>query len=67
MCKLCEGRAPLITTGCLSGFNIDVGIYGDKLIAEARFDHDFGAETVSKACQIKYCPKCGRPLNYKRK
>ena len=48
MCKYCEGRAPLITTGCLSGHNIDVGIWEDKLIAESRIEDAYGNETVNK-------------------
>ena len=66
MCKYCEGEAPLITTGCLSGHNIDVGIYKGKLIAESKYDDNFGiTETVQKACRIKFCPWCGDGLNYK--
>lgn len=65
MCKYCEGRAPLINTGCVSGFNIDVGIYGNKLIAESTYNHDFGDETVTKACVIKYCPMCGEQIGGK--
>ena len=66
MCKYCEGRAPLITTGVLTGHNIDVGIWGDKLIAESRYTDNFGiTETVNKGVAIKYCPYCGRPLSGK--
>ena len=53
MCKYCEGRAPLITTGCLSGHNIDVGIWEDKLIAESRIEDAYGKETVNKGVKIK--------------
>ena len=62
MCKYCEGRAPLITTGCLSGHNIDVGIWEDKLIAESRLEDAYGKQTVNKGVKIYYCPVCGRPL-----
>lgn len=62
MCNFCEGHAPLITTGCISGFNLDVGIFGDKVVAEAIYNHDFGDETVTKACVIKYCPMCGEKI-----
>lgn len=60
MCKYCEGRAPLINTGCLSGHNIDVGIWEDKLIAESIYADAYGKETVNKGLKINYCPMCGR-------
>lgn len=67
MCKYCEGEEPLISTGCISGHNIDVGIYKDKIIAESKYDDSFGiTETVQKACQIRYCPWCGDGLNYSK-
>lgn len=66
MCKYCEGRAPLITTGCLSGHNIDVGIWEDKLIAESRIEDAYGKETVNKGIKINYCPVCGRPIQGKK-
>ena len=66
MCKFCEGHAPLITTGCVSGFNIDVGIYGNKLIAEANHDDEMGiTSTMTKACVLNYCPMCGEKIGGK--
>ena len=65
MCKYCEGRAPLITTGCLSGHNIDVGIWEDKLVAESRIEDAYGKDTVNKGVKINYCPVCGKELRGK--
>lgn len=63
MCNYCEGRAPLISTGCLTGHNIDVGISGNRLIAESRYEDNFGiTETITKACLIKFCPYCGEQI-----
>lgn len=60
MCRYCDGRAPLIQTGLLTGHNIDVGIYEGKLIAESIYTDNFGIEErISKAVTIKYCPNCG--------
>lgn len=62
MCKYCEGRALLITTAKVTGHNIDVRIWDDKLVAESSYEDAYGKETVNKGIKINYCPVCGRPL-----